>query len=572
MPSVPVEYDPFDAPPPPPLGFILLKQGGMFDAAPPPPPGFEPLSEAPEDAAHKRARERAEMGASAGSQVVRGMPLIGGLAQKGMQAANAAIDPLFGDEGNRTFRDRYERNLQLAKEADEKFAGEHPVGSTVANFAGGVTAGGPMTRAVAMIPRVGRYVAGAAGNLATRMGIGGVTNAGLGAGDAAIKGEDPVRGAVVGGAAGVGSPLLGRALGAAYNRWSGNTARAAAPTIEELGTAKNAMYDFARGQNVGVHPGGLRDLGHAIEQELVNEGRLPAPHNQNTYTYVRQLQNAPGGAPIRGANGAMVTRAPNAPPASFDTLLAMRSGLRETAAAGYDPSRGVVTPEGAAARVALRHLDRYIEAIPAADVVVGNAQAAGVAARLGRETAGAEARSQRLATVRDEQERANAGAFTGGNLDNKLRQGANRILNSAGRRTGLDEEEIEGLDNLARNGGGPIGNLARTVGRHMSSGAQRKALVGGIGYWLGGPVGAVALPTAGWATRRVGDAMANRAWDRLADHVAMRSPLGPAVQRARDAANAVYQRAMTGAQFMGRAAQTPIARALQELMPEQLRQ
>jgi hypothetical protein len=141
-------------------------------------------------------------------QIVAGMPIVGPLFDKGMAALTATADPYllhgYKDDGS-SWSERYAKNLAGIQGGEQKYAEENPVKSTIANLAGASMALGPATET-----KLGRIAFGIEGpTLASRLIQGGVTGAGLGASDAALRGENAGTGALFGGVGGAAGPLLG---------------------------------------------------------------------------------------------------------------------------------------------------------------------------------------------------------------------------------------------------------------------------------------------------------------------------------------------------------------------------
>jgi hypothetical protein len=147
-----------------------------------------------------------------GRSFATGVPILGGLLNKVDAATNAALapmlNPLFDPKdqlSEPTFGERYAHSLRDQEGGDAKFASEHPYIDTSAKLAGGVAA---MVPAVAAAP--GLF--GATGGLATRVGVGGASNAVLGGADALTRGGDTLGGAIGGAALGTALPVAGAVL------------------------------------------------------------------------------------------------------------------------------------------------------------------------------------------------------------------------------------------------------------------------------------------------------------------------------------------------------------------------
>jgi hypothetical protein len=148
-------------------------------------------------------------------QAATGVPIIGGLLNKANAATNAALAPVLNPLFNQkdqlsepTYAERYAHSLKDQEGVDKQFEEQHPIVSTAAQLAGGVAS---------MLP-VGATALGAralgieGGSLLGRIGMSAATNAGIGATDAAVKGENVADGAMFGAAAGALGPAVSGAL------------------------------------------------------------------------------------------------------------------------------------------------------------------------------------------------------------------------------------------------------------------------------------------------------------------------------------------------------------------------
>jgi hypothetical protein len=144
-----------------------------------------------------------------GRSFATGVPILGGLLNKADAATNAALAPVLNPlfdakdqlQGD-TFGDRYAKSLAMQEGADTKFATQHPYVDTGAKLAGASAALAP-----AVMAAPGLF--GASGGLGSRVVMGGLSNAALGATDAAVRGGDPLSAAGFGGAVGAGVPVAG---------------------------------------------------------------------------------------------------------------------------------------------------------------------------------------------------------------------------------------------------------------------------------------------------------------------------------------------------------------------------
>jgi hypothetical protein len=151
-----------------------------------------------------------------GRAFARGVPLVGGAINKLEAATNAAlapvVDPMLPDSFEKlpeeTFGGRYQHALDIQEGKDKSFAEEHPVVDTAAEIGGGIAATG-----AAAATATGAKLLGLTGKtLPQLMGRGATSNAIVGAADAAVRGDDPLSAAAVGGAIGGVAPGVGRLI------------------------------------------------------------------------------------------------------------------------------------------------------------------------------------------------------------------------------------------------------------------------------------------------------------------------------------------------------------------------
>lgn len=149
----------------------------------------------------------------AGRSFATGVPIVGGALNQLEAATNAALapvlNPLFPEKDQlkgKTWSERRAESLRQQEELDRKTAEEAPISDAALKMAGGVAGMIPaMTAAPAAF--------GLTGPLTQMVGRGAATNAAISAADAAVRGENPVTSAEIGGAVGAVAPLIGRGVG-----------------------------------------------------------------------------------------------------------------------------------------------------------------------------------------------------------------------------------------------------------------------------------------------------------------------------------------------------------------------
>jgi hypothetical protein len=129
---------------------------------------------------------------------LRGIPIAGAYVDKGAAALNAAAQPYLetGLSHAGTFAEREAENEKLIKEATDAYEASHPIGTTAGKIAMGSAA---MAPAMALAPEA-FGLQGA--TLAGRALAGAASGGAIGGADAAARGDNPVTGALVGGATG----------------------------------------------------------------------------------------------------------------------------------------------------------------------------------------------------------------------------------------------------------------------------------------------------------------------------------------------------------------------------------
>jgi len=179
-------------------------------------------------------------------QFQEGIPIVGPLLDKATAAIGAGIQPLLEDTHGKSFAERYSKNLSDITKETKQFASEHPIGSTIANLAGGGMALGPL----AGTP-IGALFGTYGPTIGSRIVTGALGGAGIGSVDALLRGESPVAGGAIGAGAGVAGPVIGEGARGITNLISD----AIAPRV-----------------------GALRDVGGAALSKLTNamEGETPA--------------------------------------------------------------------------------------------------------------------------------------------------------------------------------------------------------------------------------------------------------------------------------------------------------
>jgi hypothetical protein len=253
-----------------------------------------------------------------------GVPILGGLLNKADAATNAfaapLLNPLFDPKDQLqgdTFSDRYAKSLAMQEGQDARFAQQHPVVDTAAKIAGGTAA---MVPAVAAAP--GLF--GVTGGLGSMIGRGAISNAVLGGADSAIRGQDPLMGAGIGGAVGAGAPIAAKIVSGL-----------ASPFISNLRAIANPE-GYARTQVARA----ISESGQTPE-EIAQGLRQAHEEGQGVYTIADQLGN-PG-----QRLASTVARAPGEGRTQLTDFLEGRQGMQGRRVSGA-LAEGFGAPETAA--------------------------------------------------------------------------------------------------------------------------------------------------------------------------------------------------------------------------------
>lgn len=290
------------------------------------------------------------------------------------------------------------------------------------------------------------------------------------------------------------------------------------PTTEQLASAGSADINAARQSGLQIAAPAVSDFSQSMQQQLFDKGIHPvdAP---NTYTKLRELENAPPGSYATAAN-----------------LQSLRESLGHTAQ-NFNPA---AAKDQLAASRAISGLDSFLPQVDPQSVLAGSPSATSDLLQRGRGNYAAAMRSNDLTGALD---RANTGileraesraqaANSGRNLDNTIRQKVASLLEKPKEVSGFSDPEIAALNDVIQGSG--TRNFARYLGNFMGGGggmgqAVSGSIGAGVGAVVGGPTGAVvgaATPLAvGSAAKSVANALAKRSLSKTDELVRMRSPL-----------------------------------------------
>lgn len=437
------------------------------------------------DASAPSARDTlrdATVGVSQGVTANFGDELFAGLLTP-VEMAKRAIT---GEDAGKGFMDRvgdsYTSNL--ARERGELATAQErsPVASTLGNVAGGLATGGQLSKGgLSLLNGAKPTLTSMAGRGAAEGAIyGGLYGAGAGegAGDRLAKAASGATiGAVTGGAAG--------AIGA---RSAAKSAKAAIPSTDDLKSAANAAYGAADDAGVVIKPQKFDGLLSDIDTMLQNEGFRPklAPR---VAVAVEELGTAKG-TPLRLKDVDMLRR------------------VARTAAQSNDPA------ERRLGAMVIEKIDDWTDNIVQSDVIAGNATQAVKSLTDARKYWTMTRKSEIIDGIM-ERAKTNAPNFSASGYENALRTEFRNLSKNAKLMRGFTSAEKSAILKVAR--GGPVENLLRQIGKFSPRGVVSSALGGGVGYGIGGPIGALAVMGAGETGRRAATAMTAANANRVSD-------------------------------------------------------
>lgn len=154
---------------------------------------------------------RGLVNSQAGTEGVKGIPILGGLTDKAGAGISALAAPLTGaGVPGATIGDRYTKNLALEKEIASDFEAAHPNVATAANLVGGLASTGAAAGTALGARALGLTAQTLPGQIGAGIASGGV----IGGADAATRGGNPIEGAALGAGLGGAIPGVARVLGA----------------------------------------------------------------------------------------------------------------------------------------------------------------------------------------------------------------------------------------------------------------------------------------------------------------------------------------------------------------------
>lgn len=290
-------------------------------------------------------------------------------------------------------------------------------------------------------------------------------------------------------------------------------ARQAASTVpsgEDLLRSGSNGFEAVKASNAVIKPSSVEQIAKDVRTELLNDGKHPSIGSQGgVFSTLDRLENL-------GAQGGGVT------PKDLEVIRKNLVGEKTN----LDPGTA------AAARQATDSFMKKYSSLGQQDLLNGSNPFPTLKDAVGDWAAG-----KRSQTIQGKVNLAelNAGtAGSGANIDNNMRQAFKQLarpMNNTNtpiwKKLGFSNQEGAAIEQAAT--GTMVGNAARYLGKAAPTGIVSATMSGGAGHMVGGPVGAVALPIAGYIAKKIGDLSTKRAVNAVDSLVRSRSPLAAQV-------------------------------------------
>jgi hypothetical protein len=249
----------------------------------------------------------------------------------------------------------------------------------------------------------------------------------------------------------------------------------ALPEIEALKESARAAYKVADDAGIVVSEKSFGPVVKDIAQTAIKEGLDPTLH--------------PGATAALKRLGEVQRQ-----PVALSTIDTLRQVVKD-AAASKAPG------EARLANIMIDKIDDYVKSIGMKDVISA-AENPSVATKALTDARALWGTARKSEAVENLVERATtrAGQFSGSGFENALRTEFRQFVMNKKNLRGYTDEQVSALKKVAE--GGTVDNLARYLGKLAPTGVVSGVLSGGAGAAIGGGIGAVALPVAGFAARQ----------------------------------------------------------------------
>jgi hypothetical protein len=409
-----------------------------------------------------------------------------GFADEASAAVRAPVDMLTRGEG---FDEAYQHNLAAERDRLDQYRKASPVASTAAEVAGGLVM--PVSKVVGPIKQA--------------IGTGAVVGAGNSEGDLVQRASDAATSGAISGALGGVVAGIGRAVG--------GKAPSSVPSIPELKDEARNLYRSSAIRDFEIAPQSVSNAAAGIRARLDAEG-FDEIIGTKAHAILKRLESAPEGSTVTGLN-----------------LHSIQKTLGK-AAGSMDPQ------EKAAASMALREFNDFLENVPAANVVKGSADDF---VNTMREANGNYSRAMQASNIDNkiiQAETRAAASNSGMNVANTVRQRMADVKLNPKQSRGMHPDDVAAAGQIAE--GTRAGNIVRKIGNIAGGGgglgtlAAGAAGVGAAGAYSNDPGSSalgLALPAFGFAMRGLGNRMTLNQANKLSEAIRARAPLASATTK-----------------------------------------
>jgi hypothetical protein len=238
------------------------------------------------------------------------------------------------------------------------------------------------------------------------------------------------------------------------------------PTIEELSAASTAAYKRAREAGVVVSDESFGTFKQKVSDAMKEEGIDPSLHPDSTAA-LKRLSETEGAVSLQ----------------QLETLRKIANDAQGSVKPADKRLAGQIVDE----------IDDFIDNLSEKDVNAGDPKAAAAF----KEARGLYSRKKKAEEIQQLIHRAELSTpnFSASGMENALRTEFRVLAKNEKKMRRFNAEERAAIEKVAK--GGSTENALRMLGKFAPTGPVSGVLSGGAGFMAGGPVGAVALPTAG---------------------------------------------------------------------------
>jgi len=255
-----------------------------------------------------------------------------------------------------------------------------------------------------------------------------------------------------------------------------NRIRSTPVTAKDLRGIADTAYDVADKSGVVINPTGFKSFVDDLST-TVNDFGISKKLHKNATAALKELQKA----------------AESGTPLKLKEIETLRKIIG-------DATQATKPADSKIAFMIRDALDDYTNRLGSSDVLSGDPRAAMAALKTARDAWHRMSKSNDVAWA-VERAGTRAGQFSGSGFENALRTEFRQIAMNKKRLRGYSPEEKAAIKHVAS--GGRLDNAFRTLGKLAPTGGLSMIMSPGAGYAVGGPVGMVALPVIGAASRRV---------------------------------------------------------------------